>query len=65
MFDVLDSIKTAILAVFGWTNDIFSNLDAWQFIVPLSIIGIFISFVMLNRVGLLSRFGSSDKAKKE
>lgn len=69
--DLMATIWSAVTDFAGMVFDLFDSVGAIPFILAFSIIGMFISFIILNRAHVISRgsdtamsSGRSDQSKK-
>lgn len=62
-WDIVNAITNGIKELATDVFSIFTKVGAVGAIVTLAVVGMFISFVIFNHVGLLSKSGSSDKVK--
>lgn len=62
---LLNAITDGFMNLGEYVWDLFSATGGIATIITLSVIGMFISFVVLNRTGVLAKAGRSDKVKRK
>lgn len=63
-WELVNAITDGFMDLAEDVFSIFTSVGAVAPIVTLAVIGMFISFVVMNKTGVLSKAGSSDRVKK-